>query len=87
MEGDTAVRRLKSSLNNVSCENSGAPKREGSGCEDGKKKHGGSFVLSEGVACALVLLFIFALWGSMHWSVKQLVTGKPTGDFNATRAR
>ncbi|KAB5549202.1 hypothetical protein PHYPO_G00064680 [Pangasianodon hypophthalmus] len=88
MEGDTAVRRLKSSLNNVSFENSGTLKRrEGSSCEDRKKKHQGSFVLSEGVACALVLLFICALWGSVHWSLKQLVIGKPTGEFNASRAR
>lgn len=88
MEGDTAVRRLKSSLNNVSCENSGTPRRrEGSGCEDRKKKHEGSFGLSEGFACALVLVFICALWVSVHWSLKQLVIGKPTGEFNATRAR
>ncbi|MCJ8741119.1 hypothetical protein PDJAM_G00067050 [Pangasius djambal] len=88
MEGDIAVRRLKSSLNNVSSENNGTPKRrEGSSCEDRKKKHQSSFVLSEGVACALVLLFICALWVSVQWSLKQLVIGKPTGEFNASRAR
>lgn len=83
MEGDTAVRRLKSSLNNVSHVN-----REGSGCEDArKKKQEASFVLGEGVACALVAVFICALWVCVHWSLKQLVVGKPTGEFNATRAR
>lgn len=89
MDGDTAVRRLKASLNNASRENSGTPeRREGNGCEDaGKKKHEGSFVLGEGVACALVLVFICALWVSVHWSLKQLVIGKATGEFNATRAR
>ncbi|XP_053333817.1 endoplasmic reticulum metallopeptidase 1-like [Clarias gariepinus] len=88
MEADTAVRRLKSSLNNVSHENSGtAKRREGSGCEEEKKNHQGAFVLSEGVACALVLVFICALWLSVHWSLKQLVIGQSTGEFNATRAR
>lgn len=89
MDGDTAVRRLKSSLNNVSGENSGTPKRrEDNGCEDSRKKRQeGSFVLGEGVACALVLVFICALWLSVHWSLKRLVIGKPTGEFNATRAR
>lgn len=89
MEGDTAVRRIKSSQNNVSHENSGTlRRREGNGCEDArKKKQDGSFVLSEGVACALVIVFICALWVSVHWSLKQLVIGKRTGEFNATRAR
>ncbi|KAI5091417.1 endoplasmic reticulum metallopeptidase 1 [Silurus meridionalis] len=86
MEGDTAVRRLKSSLNTTSYANSGTPKRDGDG-NGGKKKREGSFVLSEGAACALVLVFLFALWGSVHWSLKQLVIGKPGGEFNATRAR
>lgn len=86
MESDTAVRRVKSSLNSVSNANSVTAERL-EGCEDGKKKHGGAFALTEGCACALVLVFLCALWLSVHWSLKQLVIGKPTGDFNATRAR
>lgn len=89
MESDTAVRRLKSLLNNSSHENSGTPVRlKGSSYEHArKKKHEGTFVLNEGVACALVVVFVCALWVSVHWSLKQLVIGKPTGEFNATRAR
>ncbi|TSK72062.1 Endoplasmic reticulum metallopeptidase 1 [Bagarius yarrelli] len=88
MEADTAVRRLKSSLNNVShANNDNSKSRERGGCGDRKKKHESFFVLSEGAACALVIVFLCALWVSVHWSLKQLVIGKPSDEFNATRAR
>lgn len=45
------------------------------------------YLLREGLAASLVSVFILVLWGLVHLSLQQLVIGKPSGDFNAVRAR
>ncbi|KAF5894251.1 endoplasmic reticulum metallopeptidase 1, partial [Clarias magur] len=88
MESDTELRRLNSSLDNVSNENSDTPKpRESSNSDEMKKNQPCACMLSEGVACALVLVFMCALVVPVYVCRKQLLTVKSPGEFNATRAR
>lgn len=92
MESDSTVRRIKpfgtqhyipqdKDGSRDSCGNngySGDPKR---------KPEVSLYLLREGLAASLVSVFILVLWGLVHLSLQQLVIGKPTGDFNAVRAR
>ncbi|KAM9450555.1 endoplasmic reticulum metallopeptidase 1-like isoform 1-T1 [Clarias gariepinus] len=87
MNPDTELQMLNTSLNNVSDENGETPeRRESSDSEETKKNHPCACILREGVACALVLVFMCALVVPVYVCMKQLVIGKPT-EFNATRAR
>uniref|UniRef100_A0A8C6SIH7 Endoplasmic reticulum metallopeptidase 1 n=1 Tax=Neogobius melanostomus TaxID=47308 RepID=A0A8C6SIH7_9GOBI len=45
------------------------------------------YLLREGLAASLVCVFILVLWGLVHLSLQQLVIGRPSGEFNAIRAR
>uniref|UniRef100_A0A3P9PH18 Endoplasmic reticulum metallopeptidase 1 n=1 Tax=Poecilia reticulata TaxID=8081 RepID=A0A3P9PH18_POERE len=93
MESDTAVRRIKPS---------GTPRygaEDGDGvcgrnCEDNgysgdpkRKPEVRLLLLREGLAAALLSGFVLLLWGLVHLSLQQLVIGKPSGEFNAERAR
>lgn len=86
MDGDAAVRRIKTPLNK-----SHEPARRGElyGCEERKKKQGeaGWLTLGEGPVCVLLLAFILALWASVHLSQRQLLIGKRSDHFNSSRAR
>lgn len=92
MESDTAVRRLKP----PGTQRHGPHDTDGSRDACGNNGYGGEpkrkpdvslCLLREGLAASLVAVFILALWGLVHLSLQQLVIGKPTGDFNAARAR
>ncbi|XP_061590080.1 endoplasmic reticulum metallopeptidase 1 [Cololabis saira] len=92
MESDTAVRRLKP----LGTQRYGAQNTEGprDRCEDNgyssdpKRKPEVSLeLLREGLTASLVCVFILLLWTLVHLSLQQLVIGKPTGEFNAVRAR
>ncbi|XP_035377305.1 endoplasmic reticulum metallopeptidase 1-like isoform X2 [Electrophorus electricus] len=62
--------------------------RGNNGRGSGKKKPEVSlFLLSEGVAFVLLLVFIGLLCGLVRLSLQQLLIGKSTGEFNAVRAR
>ena len=92
MESDTTVRRIKAfgTQNYVAQENDGSPDRCGNNgySDDPKRKPEVSlYLLREGLAASLVSVFILVLWGLVHFSLQQLVIGKPTGDFSAVRAR
>ncbi|XP_075900922.1 endoplasmic reticulum metallopeptidase 1 [Nelusetta ayraudi] len=93
MESDTTVRRIKPFGN----AHSFAPSDKDTSWQrcgnngyngDPKRKPDVSlYLLREGPAASLVSVFILALWALVHLSLQQLVIGKPTGDFNAVRAR
>ncbi|KAM3874110.1 endoplasmic reticulum metallopeptidase 1 [Diretmus argenteus] len=91
MESDTTIRRVKAfgtTHNNV--ENNDSRDQYGNnGCNrDPKRKPEVSlYLLREGVAASLVVVFILVLWGLVQVSLQQLVIGKSTGEFNAVRAR
>lgn len=92
MESDTAVRRIKSSgtQNYVAQDNDGSRGRCGNNGYNGdpkRKPEVSLYLLREGLAASLVSVFILVLWGLVHLSLQQLVIGKPTGEFNAVRAR
>ncbi|XP_005803825.3 endoplasmic reticulum metallopeptidase 1 [Xiphophorus maculatus] len=93
MESDTAVRRIKPP---------GTPRygaEDGDGacgrnCGDNgysgdpkRKPEVRLLLLREGLAAALLSGFVLLLWGLVHLSLQQLVIGKPSGEFNAERAR
>nr|XP_061800741.1 endoplasmic reticulum metallopeptidase 1-like [Nerophis lumbriciformis] len=97
MESDTTVRRIKPPFGTQSC---AAPGHGGLGeryGEDNNGWNGGSepkrkpdvslYLLREGLATSLVCVFLLLLWGLVHLSLQQLVIGKPSGEFNAERAR
>lgn len=91
MESDTTVRRIKlhTIQNNKSKDSKYTYDRhDNNGYGDiDKKSEVNSYLLSEGVAAALVVAFILVLWGLVHLSLQQLVIGRSTGEFNAVRAR
>ncbi|MGH0151082.1 UNVERIFIED_CONTAM: hypothetical protein FKN15_052637 [Acipenser sinensis] len=98
MESDTAVRRNRGyrAANNPSDrdENSGAKsldsdqKTDSSSCSDEiKKKPVSLSLLEESNGAVLLVFFLLALWGLVHLSLRQLVVGASTGEFNAVRAR
>lgn len=93
MEFDTAVRRIKPFGTNscASQDNNGSHEQCGdngySGCDQKRKPEVRLYLLRECPATVLVCVFILVLWALVHLSLQQLVIGKPTGDFNAVRAR
>eukprot|EP00064_Thunnus_orientalis_P009830 superscaffoldBa00001273_g9856 len=92
MESDTTVRRIKQfgTQNCVAEDNDGSRDLCGNNgySSDAKRKPEVSlYLLREGLAASLVSVFILVLWGLVHLSLQQLVIGKPTGEFNAVRAR
>ncbi|KAF0031484.1 hypothetical protein F2P81_016039 [Scophthalmus maximus] len=93
MESDTTVRRIKPSTgtqNYASQGNDGPRERCGDNGYSGdpkRKPDVSLYLLREGLATSLVCVFILALWALVHLSLQQLVIGKPSGDFNAARAR
>ncbi|XP_068609167.1 endoplasmic reticulum metallopeptidase 1 [Brachionichthys hirsutus] len=92
MESDTAVRRIKAPVtpNDAALDTSGSRDWSGNnGYRSGtKRKPEVSLdLLREGLTACLVSVFILGLWGLVHLSLRQLVIGKPSGDFNALRAR
>lgn len=93
MESDTAVRRIKPFGNAHSFappDNDKSRQRCGNNGYSGdpkRKPDVSLYLLREGPAASLVSVFILALWALVHLSLQQLVIGKPTGDFNAVRAR
>ncbi|XP_048115765.1 endoplasmic reticulum metallopeptidase 1 isoform X2 [Alosa alosa] len=91
MESDTTVRRIKlhAIQNDIPEDSSYAHNRhDKNGYGDiEKKSEVNSYLLREGVAAVLVVAFILVLWGLVHLSLQQLVLGRPTGEFNALRAR
>ncbi|XP_061655219.1 endoplasmic reticulum metallopeptidase 1 [Phyllopteryx taeniolatus] len=98
MESDTTVRRIKPPFGTHS---DGAAAYAGSGgyLEDNNGWNGSGvsepkrkpdvnlYLLREGPAISLVCVFILLLWGLVQLSLQQLVIGKPSGEFNAERAR
>ncbi|XP_053709473.1 endoplasmic reticulum metallopeptidase 1-like [Synchiropus splendidus] len=93
MDADTAVRRLKP-LQNLH----GYPEQDDGGtryrCENNgyngdpkRKPEVRLYLLREGLAATVVTVFILVLWGLVHVSLRHLVIGKSTGEFNAVRAR
>ncbi|KAM4528015.1 endoplasmic reticulum metallopeptidase 1 [Odontesthes bonariensis] len=92
MESDTTVRRIKplGSQLYAAQDHDGAYDRCGDNGYSGdpkRKPEVSLYSLREGLAASLVSVFIFVLWGLVHLSLQQLVVGKPTGEFNAERAR
>lgn len=93
MESDTTVRRIKTfgTQNYVAQDNNSSRDRCGNnGYNSGdpkRKPEVNLYLLREGLAASLVSVFILVLWGLVHLSLQQLVIGKPSGDFNAVRAR
>ncbi|MBN3279846.1 ERMP1 metallopeptidase, partial [Polyodon spathula] len=98
MESDTAVRRNRGyrAANNPSdrdedsgFKSAGADqKTASSGSDDTKKKPVfGLCLLEESNGVVLLVFFLLALWGLVHLSLRQLVVGASTGEFNAVRAR
>ncbi|CAK6959507.1 endoplasmic reticulum metallopeptidase 1 isoform X2 [Scomber scombrus] len=92
MESDTAVRRIKQigTLSYVPGDDDGSRDRCGDNGYNGdakRKPEVSLYLLREGLAASLVSVFILVLWGLVHLSLQQLVIGKPSGDFNAVRAR
>uniref|UniRef100_I3K9A1 Endoplasmic reticulum metallopeptidase 1 n=1 Tax=Oreochromis niloticus TaxID=8128 RepID=I3K9A1_ORENI len=92
MEGDTTVRRIKpfGTQQYVAQDNNGAQDRcenNGYNGEPKRKPEVNLYLLREGLAASLVSVFILVLWALVHLSLQQLVIGKPTGEFNAVRAR
>ncbi|KAJ7986832.1 hypothetical protein DPEC_G00332500 [Dallia pectoralis] len=51
------------------------------------KKHKVRDLLQECGGVAVVTVFFLVLWGIVYLTTQQLVIGKPTGEFNAFRAR
>ncbi|XP_019723557.1 endoplasmic reticulum metallopeptidase 1 [Hippocampus comes] len=99
MESDTTVRRIKPPFGTQSdvAPGHGSPGGRygedyngwsGSGVSEPKRKPDVSLdLLREGPATSLVCVFILLLWALVHLSLQQLVIGKPSGEFNAERAR
>lgn len=92
MESDTTVRRIKpfGTHHYVAQDNDGSRERCGDNGYSGdpkRKPEVSLYLLREGLAASLVSVFILVLWGLVHLSLQQLVIGKPSGDFNAVRAR
>ncbi|XP_054467856.1 endoplasmic reticulum metallopeptidase 1 isoform X1 [Anoplopoma fimbria] len=92
MESDTTVRRIKpfGTQNYSVQDNDGSRGRCGDNGYSGdpkRKPEVSLYLLREGLAASLVSVFILVLWGLVHFSLQQLVIGKPTGEFNAVRAR
>ena len=92
MESDTAVRRLKPSgtQSYPAQDNDGSLDRcgnNGYGEEPKRKPDVSLYLLREGLAASLVSVFILVLWGLVHFSLRQLVIGSPSGEFDAARAR
>lgn len=92
MESDTTVRRIKAFGTHTFAPADKERSRQRCGDNgysgDPKRKPEVSLdLLREGPAASLVSVFILVLWGLVHLSLQQLVIGKPTGDFNAVRAR
>lgn len=92
MESDTTVRRIKAfgSQSYAPQDNDGSRDRCGNNGYNGdpkRKPEVSLYLLREGVAAFLVSVFILVLWGLVHLSLQQLVIGKPSGEFNAVRAR
>ncbi|XP_048877075.1 endoplasmic reticulum metallopeptidase 1 [Brienomyrus brachyistius] len=91
MENDSTVRRIKAggTQQNASRANKGFQEQSGNnGCDDTKRKPDfGLYLLSEGILVVLIATFIALVWGLVHLSVQQLVIGKSTGGFSATKAR
>ncbi|XP_046900722.1 endoplasmic reticulum metallopeptidase 1-like [Hypomesus transpacificus] len=91
MESDTTIRRIKpyGTQTNVLQEQKDSQGQCGNnGCSDLKRKPDVNlYLLREGVAAFLVVVFIFVLWGLVQLSLQQLVIGRSTGEFNAVRAR
>ncbi|XP_068191850.1 endoplasmic reticulum metallopeptidase 1 [Antennarius striatus] len=92
MESDTAVRRIKPLVTHSYVAQEKYSSRDWSG-NNGyssgtkRKPEVSLYLLREGLTACLVSVFILGLWGLVHLSLQQLVIGKPTGDFNALRAR
>ncbi|KAK5852058.1 hypothetical protein PBY51_023562 [Eleginops maclovinus] len=92
MESDTTFRRIKpfGTQNYVAQDNDGSRDRgvdNGYNGDPKRKPEVSLYLLREGLAASLVSVFILVLWGLVHLSLQQLVIGKPSGDFNAVRAR
>lgn len=92
MESDTTVRRIKpfGIQHYAAVNNDGSRDRCGDNGYSGdpkRKPEVSLYLLREGLAASLVSVFILVLWGLVHLSLQQLVIGKPTGEFNAVRAR
>ncbi|XP_012724632.2 endoplasmic reticulum metallopeptidase 1 [Fundulus heteroclitus] len=92
MESDTAVRRIKppGTQRYAAQDGEGARDRcEDNGCggDPKRKPEVRLLLLREGLAAALLSGFVLLLWGVVHLSLQQLVIGKPSGEFNADRAR
>lgn len=92
MDSDSTIRRIKpfGTQNNAPGNNDGLGERCGNNGYSGdpeRKPDVRLYLLREGLAASVVSVFILVLWGLVHLSLQQLVIGKPTGDFNALRAR
>ncbi|XP_077442292.1 endoplasmic reticulum metallopeptidase 1 [Vanacampus margaritifer] len=98
MESDTTVRRIKPPFGTHSHVEPGHGSPGTRYGEDNNGWSGGDnepkrkpdvslYLLREGLATFLVCVFILLLWGLVHLSLQQLVIGKPSGEFNAERAR
>lgn len=92
MDSDTTIRRIKpfGTYNNAPGNNDVLGERFGNNGYSGqpeRKPEVSLYLLREGLAASVVSVFILVLWGLVHLSLQQLVIGKPTGDFNALRAR
>ncbi|MEQ2239481.1 Endoplasmic reticulum metallopeptidase 1 [Ilyodon furcidens] len=92
MESDAAVRRIKPLVTHRYAAQDG--ERPSDRCEDNgysddpkRKPEVRLLLLREGLAAALLSGFVLLLWGLVHLSLQQLVIGKPSGEFNAGRAR
>ncbi|KAM8827755.1 endoplasmic reticulum metallopeptidase 1 isoform 1-T1 [Spinachia spinachia] len=92
MESDTTVRRIKpfGTPSYPAEDNDGSRGRcadNGNSGDPKRKPEVSLYLLREGPAASLLCVFILVLWGLVQLSLQQLVIGKPTGEFNAVRAR
>lgn len=90
MESDTTIRRIKPLGNYVAQDNCGSQNRfedNGYNGDPKRKPEVSLYLLREGLAASLVCVFVLVLWGLVHLSLQQLIIGKPSGEFNAVRAR
>ncbi|XP_039615500.1 endoplasmic reticulum metallopeptidase 1-like isoform X1 [Polypterus senegalus] len=91
MENDTTVRRIRGAAVDPGVDGDSRSQED----EDHRPRRNGPWsiqrrserLLEESSVMACLLVFLFILWCLIQFSVRQLIVGSSTGEFNAGRAR